>query len=123
MQDLLKRLLLIFMMLALPLQAFASVAMQGYVFTDLQPESPAAMGPADMANCHSESVPDMGDTSAKDSYCNHCSACYLTAAFPIPIPAVALMAPIPYTPHLRLVQSVSGFIPEGPERPPRTTLA
>lgn len=116
-----KRFLLIFMVLALPVQAFASVALLGCEFAhaskEIQPA--AAMSSMDhtMDNCH-EAVPEQ----AGEHQCSHCAACYLAAAFPIPAGVAALVMPIPYTPHLQTSESFSGFIPEGPERPPRPSL-
>lgn len=125
----LKRFLLIFMMLALPVQAFASVALLGCEFaragTEIQPVvAMAAMDHAmmdhAMADCH-EAPAEQSSAPVGEHQCSHCAACYLAAAFPIPAAVAALVTPIPYSPHLQPSESFSGFIPEGPERPPRTS--
>lgn len=114
-----KRFLLIFMMLALPVQAFASVALLGCELSRAAPETPIAMDHG-MSGCH-EAPAEKPGAPAGEHQCSHCAACFLAAAFPMPVSAAALLAPIPYIPHLQIAESFSGFIPEGPERPPRTS--
>lgn len=125
----LKRFLLIFMMLALPLQAFASAAVLGCEFAhdDSGMQSVpviTSLGTADMdhamSGCHETSEVPPAPSVGKHQ-CSHCAACYLAAAFPIPAVIGTAVAPIPYSPHLSVAESFSGFIPEGPERPPRTS--
>ncbi len=116
----LKRFLLIFMMLALPAQAFASAALLGCELYDMGAETRAA-AVHDMAACH-ESAAEKTAVPAGEHQCSHCAACYLAAAFPIPASATAQVTPIPYTPPLPRIEPFSGFIPEGPERPPRPPL-
>ncbi len=116
-----KRFLLIFMMLALPVQAFASAALLGCEFSSAGAEAGIAMDHA-MADCH-EAPAEKPGVPAGEHQCSHCAACYLAAAFPMPAATATLVAPIPYTPPLARIEPFSGFIPEGPERPPRTSLA
>lgn len=122
----LKRFLLIFMMLALPVQAFASVALLGCEFahadSKMQPavDMDHAMTDHAMADCHQPPA-EQSNAPVGEHQCSHCAACYLAAAFPIPAAVAALVTPIPYSPHLHTSESFSGFIPEGPERPPRTS--
>ncbi len=112
-----KHLLLIFMMLALPVQA--SAALLGCELSRAVPKIQVAMDHG-MSVCH-DAPADKPDVPVGEHQCSHCAACYLAAAFPIPVSADALVTPIPYTPHLQIAESFSGFIPEGPERPPRTS--
>lgn len=121
------------MMLALPLQAFASAAVLGCEFAHgdggmqsapgITSPGITSLGMADMdhamSGCH-ETSEDPPAPSAGKHQCSHCAACYLAAAFPIPAVIGTAVAPIPYTPHLSVAEAFSGFIPEGPERPPRT---
>ena len=122
----LKRFLLIFMMLALPVQAFASVALLGCEFARGDNGMPAAMDMVGMdhamADCH-EAPAGESSVPGGEHQCSHCAACYLAAAFPIPAVLTSPVAPIPYSPHLLITENFSGFVPEGPERPPRTTHA
>jgi hypothetical protein len=121
-----KRFLLIFMMLALPVQAFASVALLGCEFARADKAMPAAMDMIGMdhamADCH-EAPAEQSGAPAVEHQCSHCAACYLAAAFPIPAAVISPVTPIPYSPHLQITVTFSGFVPEGPERPPRTPHA
>lgn len=112
------------MMLVLPVQAFASVAMLGYELPPAGAEVQASMVQAltdhDMAGCHHEAAADKPTPPAAEHQCSHCTACYLAAAFPIPAAVTSFAAPVPSTPHVHYAAQFSGFIPEGPERPPRT---
>ena len=127
----LKHFLLIFMMLALPVQAFASVALLGCEFSHADGKMQPAAAMAGMAlamtdhamtDCHEAPV-EQSSAPVGVHQCSHCAACYLAAACPIPAAVAALVTPIPYSPHLLITENFSGFIPEGPERPPRTTHA
>lgn len=130
-----KRFLLIFMVLALPVQAFASVAVLGCEFSRLG--NPAVLGEMHKAtlNDHSDTghhashamngcheASDQTDTPTGAHKCSHCAACYLAAACPIPFVPTSRVIAIPYTAHLQQAEFFNGFIPEGPERPPRTSL-
>ncbi len=113
------RFLLILLMLAVPLQTFASVAMLDCL---VAPSPAAAAQPADaaMADCH-EQEQQPGSPSAS-SDCAHCAACALASALPIPAAGVASPAPAAhrYTPHPAV--AFGAFVPDGPERPPRPIL-
>lgn len=122
MPDRFKRLLLIFMMLALPVQAFASVAMLGCEHTRGSTEFQASTDMT-MSGCHEAAPAEQASPPAAEHQCSHCAACYLASALPIPAAITALALPVPYTPHAHPALQFSGFIPEGPERPPRPSLA
>jgi len=119
----LKRFLLIFMMLALPVQAFASAALLACDMSIPAAITKVSATPMDhaMSGCH-EDAAEKTALPAGDHQCSHCAVCYLAGAFPIPASATATVTPIPYTPYLQRTEPFSGFIPEGPERPPRTSL-
>lgn len=120
----LKRYLLILMMLALPVQAFASVALLACdmsIPASIAKVSATPMNHA-MSGCH-EDAAEKTSLPAGEHQCSHCAICCLAGAFPIPVAHTVLVTPIPYTPHLQRAEPFSGFIPEGPERPPRTTVA
>jgi len=115
-----KRFLLILMMLVLPVQTFASGAMLGCTH-DAQRSSSEMIGmdmtTVTMPACHESQHPA---TPAKHD-CKHCAACYLSAALPIPS---AMIVPVALPAQSVIVQapaSFIGFIPDSPDRPPRTT--
>lgn len=106
-------------MLGLPVQTFAGVSM--LVCASAHPVMPVAVA-ADagaMPGCHEPEpspVPQSHD-------CKHCTVCALASALPIPAtdaPRWAVIAPRFQPPA---AVAFSGFIPDGPERPPRTSLA
>jgi hypothetical protein len=111
---------LIVMMLALPLQAFASAAMIGCSMMQ-HAAMPSQASDAEMSGCH-ESAPQPDSVPAETS-CAHCAACYLTSIplLPALTPLSALPAVGALIPHA--ATSFSGHIPEGPERPPRAHFA
>ncbi len=108
------------LMLALPLQAFAGAAMLDCMLA--QPAAPAnAMAAGhDMAGCHEEApvLPDAGGHA-----CAQCAACLLAAALPIPALHAAAVVPAARDYPSRPAEIFEGFLPEGPERPPRPRLA
>lgn len=109
------------LMLALPLQALASASMLGCIFA--HPATVAELAPADAAMttpCHE---PEPTPIPATQHDCKHCASCALASALPIPatdvptiVPAISRYSVLP-APHF------SGFVPDGPERPPRPTFA
>jgi hypothetical protein len=115
----LKRFLLIFLMLAMPVQVFASVSQLGTELTRSESKAHSSHDKA-MTACHEAST-DQPCHQGMEQHGSHCAACYL-AAFPIPTDRAVLVEAIPYTPHLHPAVLFSGFIPEGPERPPRSSL-
>jgi hypothetical protein len=116
----LHRFLLFVLMLTLPLQALASAAMLGCMAHSEAMEQ-MAMADEMMAGCHESEQPASPSTSHD---CKHCAACALGTALLL-LPAVDTPAIVParhsFTPHSAAL--FSGFIPDGPERPPRSTLA
>ncbi len=110
-----RRFLLSCLMLMLPLEAFASAAMLGCALA--HPDARAAAAPAKPPACHDETpVPP---ATPADHDCAHCAACCLAAALPIPAPAAAAAERPPTAyPHFAS-HRFDGFIPDGPERPPR----
>jgi hypothetical protein len=111
----LHRFLLMLLMLALPLQALASAAMLGCAFSHAAAE-PIGVANGMMAGCHESDQPEAPPAQHD---CNHCAVCALGSAPPIPVgDTLAIMPATPsYTSHP--AASFSGFVPEGPERPPR----
>jgi hypothetical protein len=115
-----RRFLLMFLMLALPLQAFASASMLGCAFAHQAAMQDKAATDDAMAGCdasqHSEVPPVQHD-------CKHCAACYLASALPIPAFDAPAIVPVSaaFIPHP--AAAFSGYIPDGPERPPRTASA
>jgi hypothetical protein len=109
------------LMLILPLQAVASAAMLGCMLAQSPGSEPGALAEEMMAGCHESS--DQPDTPATSHHCTHCALCALASALAIPVADSTPVAP----PSVRfLPQSdaeFSGFIPDGPERPPRPFLA
>lgn len=109
------------MILALPLQTFASAALMGCEFTaHLNAGQQGAMADANMAGCHDQEQPDTPPTQHN---CKHCTACALASTLPVPVTATLAFEPVPDSFSAQPAASFSGFIPDGPERPPRTFLA
>jgi hypothetical protein len=118
----LHRFLLLLLMLALPLQALATASMR-VCGTASHPAMAEQMAMADeaMANCHE---PDQQpETPPAQHDCKHCAACALGAALPIPAADTPAVAPTPVRFLSHPAAPFSGFIPDGPERPPRISLA
>jgi hypothetical protein len=115
----LHRFLLMLLLLILPLQALATVSMSGCPLNSI-PVPPAAEV-MHMAGCHEDTGPAGDAPVAHD--CSHCAACVLAAACPLPPHPGLTLAPAlqSYLPHTAAL--FSGFIPSGPERPPRPALA
>lgn len=113
-----QRFLLILLMLGLPLQTFAATSMIVCmsVHETLAVQQVAAEDA--VASCHDSEValPQSHD-------CTHCSLCVLASA--LPIPAAERVRALESTRDFVTcsVVRVNGFIPDGPERPPRTSLA
>ncbi|MFZ5574656.1 MAG: hypothetical protein ACOY5S_05550 [Pseudomonadota bacterium] len=106
------------LMLVLPVQTFAAAAM--LVCASAHQAGPAQMqmaADAAMAGCHEpEPLPQSTD-------CKHCTLCALASALPIPVADAARWGePVPHFQPSSVVH-FNGFIPAGPERPPRTPLA
>jgi hypothetical protein len=115
------RFLLFLMMLALPVQTFASAAMLDCTFTDQAAVAPMAMaGEMMMAGCHE---PQQPDSPPAQHDCKHCAACALAAVLPIPVTDRAAVVPASIHFLTQPVASFSGFVPSGPERPPRAFRA
>lgn len=107
-------------MLALPLQALASVVMLERAGMRAGGHEAPAMAAGAMDDCHGSGAPE---TPAPVHDCEHCAACVLGAVLPIPS-ADHLAAPLPAAGPAAQPDAVySGFIPDGPERPPRPFLA
>ena len=120
-----KRYLILLMMLVLPVQTFASAATLGCAFSHQGPGTAQQMAQADSAEvlpaCHTPEQPEPKPTQHD---CKHCAACYMASALAIPsifvppVKALSQSAIVPFAPL-----SFIGFIPDSPERPPRTTYA
>lgn len=110
------RFLLMLLMLALPLQGFAAAAM-----LDCMVVPPASVDTDGMmSGCHE---PEPPDTPPAQHDCKHCAACVLGSALPIPVSDSPVMLSLRYSFSLSSAATFSGFIPDGPERPPRPALA
>jgi hypothetical protein len=111
----LHRFLLMLLILALPLQGWASASMMTCL-PGGAPVDAAAAVPATMA-CHEQTPEDAPLPAQHD--CQHCAACVLASAPPIPLTVTPAIAPVSvrFIPHP--AAAFSGFIPDGPERPPR----
>jgi hypothetical protein len=106
-------------MLALPVQAFASAAMLGCVLSDRATAEPMAMA-GEMMDCHEPDQPDAPSTQVD---CEHCATCALASVLPIPATDRAAVVPVSIHFLSQPAASFSGFVPSGPERPPRASLA
>lgn len=111
------------LMLTLPVQALAYAAMQGCVLPNQAVAEPAEqMAMADCPMSGHASDPS-GQHAPVQSDCKFCAACGLASAMPIEfvtsMPAMLVPRSFAWPP----VISFSGFIPDGPERPPRPSRA
>jgi len=109
------------LMLALPMQAFAYTAMQACMFSDRAAAEQMAMSGEGMTGCHG--TPDHPHTPPLQHECKICAACALASALPIEFTGSTPVVPIAYRFVTQPAESFSGFIPDGPERPPRPFLA
>jgi len=108
------------LMLALPLQTFASAAMLGCMFSHPVVAEPMAMADGMMAGCHE---PEQDDTPSTQHNCKHCAACALASVLPIPYSGTMAIVPVASRFISQADASFIGFIPDSPERPPRPFLA
>lgn len=108
-------------MLALPLQALASAAMLGCSFA--HPAPVAQLAPADAAMATPCHEPERNAAPATYSDCSHCASCALASALPIPATDVPAVVPAARHYSALLTPRFSGFVPDGPERPPRPGFA
>lgn len=106
-------------MLALPVQAFASAAMLDCAFAHTAEMAQTVMDDA-MDGCHDSGQPEAPPV-AHD--CTHCSACALGAVLPIPSGDSIAIPPLAASFTAHAAAAYSGFVPDGPERPPRPFLA
>ncbi len=112
------------LMLTLPVQALAYSAMQACMVLDqgaaAQQAMPGEAMSMDMAGCH---TPEQPHSPPAQHECKFCAACALAAALPIGFAESAPIVPLQHRFVLQPAASFSGFIPDGPERPPRPFLA
>ncbi|MHB1186192.1 hypothetical protein [Thiobacillus sp.] len=115
-----RRFLLLLMMLALPVQTFASASMLGCALSHQAAAEPMAMAGEMMQGCHESEQPDAPPAQHD---CKHCAVCALASTLPVPASETPVVTPVTqgYTSHPAAL--FSGFVPDGPERPPRPTLA
>ena len=120
-----KRFLILLMMLVMPVQTFASAAMLGCAFSHQGPSSAAQMAQAASAEtlpaCH---TPEQPEPKPAQHDCKHCAACYMASGMAIPSAFIPLIAqPSPSVIIPLSTTTFIGFIPDSPERPPRTNFA
>ena len=112
------------MMLVLQVETFASAAMLGCAFSQegASSASQTAQGKGGevMHACHESPQPTTPDTKHN---CKYCAACYLASALFIPPTVIAPVAAVSETAIAHPSDSFVGFIPDSPERPPRTHFA
>lgn len=133
-----RRFLLLLLMVALPVQAWAGASMLECAFApgaagSLAVDAADAMDHAShvdsadhgmhdgLAECDDTTAPAPVHGDTHD--CKHCAACLVGATLPLPATQVALglAAAQRYTPLSDAVHTA--FFPDGPERPPRSHLA
>ena len=106
-------------MLALPLQALASASMLGCGLAHEAAVKPMAMADGMMDGCHE---PEPADQVPEQHDCKHCAACMLGSALPAAAENTTI-APVPQHYARQPAALFNGFVPDGPERPPRISLA
>ncbi len=113
-----RKFLLLCLILALPLESFASARMLGCALSHraLPQAETVAMEDA-MPGCHETEAAKHATPARHD--CAHCAACTLASA--LPIPSLAVVPVVALTPVYLVLpaERFSAFIPDGPERPPR----
>jgi hypothetical protein len=109
---------LLLLMLALPVQTFASAAMLGCALPHQAAMAQMVMADNGMAGCHEPEQP-----APTSHNCKHCTACALASVLPIPAADTLTVVPVRQSFASHPAASFSGFVPEGPERPPRPDLA
>jgi hypothetical protein len=121
----LHRFLLMLLMLALPLQTFASASMLGCDAARHPAAEQMVMAAGNAADemktdCHAHEQPS---APLAQHNCKHCAACTLASALPIPVTDLPAIMPVSNSFTPQFAESFSGFIPDGPERPPQSPLA
>ncbi|MBW8328876.1 MAG: hypothetical protein K0M48_06935 [Thiobacillus sp.] len=107
------------LMLALPLQGFAAASMLGCAFSHQAAVEQLAIADEMMAGCHE---PDQPDAPPTQHDCKHCAVCALASALPIPASDTPAIQPVTRSFTTHPAASYGGFVPDGPERPPRPAL-
>ncbi len=108
------------LMLALPVQAVASASMLGCMVSHQAAAESVAMADEMGAGCHETEQPDAPPAQHD---CKHCAACALASTLPIPVSETPAIMTAEQRYASDPASRFSGFVPEGPERPPRTPLA
>lgn len=105
-------------MLVLPVQTFAAAAMLVCASAHQTPPGQMTAAGEAMAGCHE---PEPAPLQSHD--CKHCTLCALASALPIPAadPAHGIALAPRFLPSPAV--QFGGFIPDGPERPPRLSFA
>lgn len=120
----LRRLLLLLLILVLPVEALASSVMQVCILPDRVAAGRMALSDAameGMTGCHA--TPDQPHSPPAQHTCKYCAACALAPVLPIEFAGNMLLVPVANGFGAQVAASFSGFIPDGPERPPRPPLA
>ncbi|HMM46829.1 MAG TPA: hypothetical protein PKC12_02490 [Thiobacillaceae bacterium] len=115
-----RRLLLLLLMLVLPLQTFASATMLACAFPP--PPAPHHAMADGGHGCHENHDGDNAERATSSHDCRHCATCVLASALPIPSAGSVTVPLSAADPAPRLATAYVGFIPDGPERPPRPIL-
>ncbi|OHE62029.1 MAG: hypothetical protein A2X71_12970 [Thiobacillus sp. GWE1_62_9] len=108
------------LMLALPVQTFASASMLGCALSHQAAAEQMAMADDMMAGCHESEQPDAPPAQHD---CKHCAVCALASSLPVPVSLTGAVMPMTQSYTSYPVALSSSFVPDGPERPPRPTLA
>lgn len=120
MKSILKLLLVCYLLLALPFQAFASASMRLPAAPVQQPPCHQQMAQASMDNQHHDQQAAAGHEKGK---CGTCAACCVGAALASSLPASPALAP----PSTMLIPFRAGHLPSVDpvllERPPASLLA
>lgn len=114
------RFLLMLLMLVLPLQAWAAASMLDCAFSHQAELAPMAMADEPMAGCHE---PEPSGAPSAEHNCKHCPVCALASALPITASDRVTILPVPSRFASQPAATMSVYIPDGPERPPRLSLA
>lgn len=116
----LQRFLMLCLMLALPLQGYAAATMLTCAHAPGEAATQSMAQAQALPPCHMDTTPD---APPEKHDCAHCAACMLASALPIPMTASMPFDTPPCVYGVSRAGFFAGFIPEGPERPPRSRLA
>lgn len=112
----LARFLLAFLLVWLPLQAYAAGSMSYCQRHHEHATAPATAEPAPHMDCHAQPAADLSSQSLPG--CDDCSSCHLFAQPALAVDVLTLQIDVVRTHQAPPASSFALFFPEQPQRPP-----